>query len=652
MFPFFQLSPVPCVDGQSEMGLLDKITDYTCLKTFTREELECLAVEIRERIVSVVSQNGGHLASSLGTVELVFSLLRSFNAKEDKILFDVGHQAYAYKILTGRRDSFHTLRQWGGISGFPKRKESEYDHFDAGHSSTSLSAAIGHAKARDILGEKHHVVAVIGDASLLNGLAFEALNYTKESRTKVIYVLNDNTMSISPRIGGVATHLARLSSSTTYNWLKKAIKESCASLPRGQALENVLGKMKDHIKTIVKPANIFDEMDINYWGPFDGHNVVELEDIFDLAKKYDKPVLIHVVTVKGKGYEPAEKNPTAFHGISPKKEASSLSSHLRSWSEAASDAVLRMAKHDKQVVCLTAAMQCGCRLDEFAARFPERFFDVGIAEEHMLTMAAGMAAGGLRPVVFIYSTFLQRAMDQLVHDVCMQNLPVLFAVDRAGLVGEDGETHQGLLDIPWSRPIPNLTIAAPRDEVALVDLFEYGRRHDGPLMIRFPRGGVVPALKRNGEHRQELWMDAIQPESLEKGSNWALIGYGKTVDLMLRAREIAEQEDFPSLPTVVDLKCIKPLPFPEIRDILTTHSFVITAEDGYVTGGMGEAIATVAESIYGSDSANVSVMGIPDLFVPHGKVEEQEEYCGLTPRKVVNLYVEHQKRAYRQASRR
>lgn len=631
------------------MPVLERMKHYSELKGYSKETLDTLAAELREYIVSVVLKTGGHMASSLGTVELIIALLRSFDPDDDKILFDVGHQAYAYKILTGRRDRFPTLRQLGGISGFPKRSESPYDHFDVGHSSTSLSAALGFAKARDVLGGENHVVAVIGDASLLNGLAFEALNYTKDADTKVIYILNDNTMSISPRVGGFATHLAKLSSSSAYNSLKKAIKESCASLPKGQTLENALGKLKDHIKSIVKPINIFDEMDINYWGPFDGHNIEEIENVLELAKKYDKPVLIHLVTVKGKGYEKAEREPTKYHGVPPWKPAAAPgTAPRRSWSEAASSAVCALAERDKRVVCLTAAMKCGSKLDAFAERFPDRFFDVGIAEGHMLTMAAGMAAGGLRPVVFIYSTFLQRAMDQLVHDIALQNLPVTIAVDRSGLTGDDGETHQGLLDISWSRPVPRLVVAAPRDEVGLSALFDLGLRRDGPMMIRFPRGEAIPSLHRT---RDEVFLNDLPvPEILEKGTGCALLGYGKTVELMLEAREEIVRGGGAS-PSVVDIKCAKPLCVPAMEELLKSHELVIIAEDGYTECGVGEAVASLAEKLrQSSRTAMVFPLGVPDLFVPQGTVSEQAEFCGLTPRKVVTVYEEYQKRTHRQAS--
>ncbi|MGI6252056.1 MAG: 1-deoxy-D-xylulose-5-phosphate synthase [Aminivibrio sp.] len=632
------------------MAILKSLKNYKEVKNLSRSEIEALAADLREKITAVALKNGGHLASSLGAVELIISLLRSFDPAADRIIFDVGHQAYAYKLLTGRLDRFHTLRQWGGVSGFPKREESPFDHFDTGHSSTSLSAALGYAKARDILKKECHVAAVIGDASLLNGLAFEALNYTRESGTKVIYILNDNAMSISPRVGGMATHLARLSSSSAYNWLKKAIKDSCSSLPRGQAIENVLAKMKDHIKTIVKPTNIFDEMDINYWGPFDGHNVEEMEHVFELAKKYDGSVLIHAVTVKGKGLAEAEKDPTVFHGLSPAQPADPEGAGEKSWSEAAADVVLELAGSNPGIVCLTAAMKSGSKLEKFAARYPDRFFDVGIAEGHMVTMAAGMAAGGLRPVVFIYSTFMQRAMDQIVHDVCMQKLPVIFAVDRAGLVGEDGETHQGLLDLSWCRPVPNLFMAAPRDIKNLRELMEFASGHDGPAMIRFPRGTAPELIEGIMSFTPEERMPG--PEILEQGEEWALIGYGKTAELMLEARKVAAAREIASLPAVIDLKRLKPLPEQELKEIFASYCKIIVAEDGYVTGGAGEAIGALVHEMAEDCRPDVTVMGVPDIFVPQGRVEEQAMYCGLTAERIVNKLVGIRKTANRYSAGR
>ncbi|MDR1377221.1 MAG: 1-deoxy-D-xylulose-5-phosphate synthase, partial [Synergistaceae bacterium] len=434
---------------------------YKDLRALPPESLKNLAAEVRSLILDVVGENGGHLGSSLGSVELCIALLRKFDPLEDRVVFDVGHQAYPYKILSDRADRFRTLRTLDGISGFPRRSESPCDHFDTGHSSTSISAGLGYAKARDLLKQNHHVVAVIGDASLINGLAFEALNHIKETKTRLIVVLNDNKHSISSRVGGFATMLARLSASTSYNKIKSAIKDCCRVLPKGEALEKSLEGIHAQIKALVKPQNIFDDLDINYWGPFDGHNIEETEMIFELAKSYDRPVLLHFSTVKGKGLPEAEADPTKYHQMSPRAEREAAKQALtktRTWSDAASGVMEQLARADDRIVCLTAALAAGVKLEDFRTRFPERFFDVGIAESHMLTLAAGMAAGGLRPWVFIYSTFLQRAMDQLTHDVALQNLPVVLMVDRAGLVGSDGETHQGLLDVSWTRAIPNLEV--------------------------------------------------------------------------------------------------------------------------------------------------------------------------------------------------
>ena len=419
---------------------------HSDLMDLAPEDLPLLAGEVRERVIATVRENGGHLGSSLGAVELTIALLRRFDPFHDRIVFDVGHQVYPYKILTDRADRFGTLRLKDGICGFPRRSESPCDHFNTGHSSTSISAALGYAKARDLLGEDRHVVAFIGDGALINGLAFEALNHIKETQTRLVIVLNDNKHSISPRVGGFATMLARLSASTSYNRIKSAIKDCCRALPAGNALQRSLEGIHDQIKSLVKPANIFDDLDINYWGPFDGHDIPSCEMIFELAKGYDRPVLLHFSTVKGKGMPEAEANPTKYHQMSPRAEAERPKA--RTWSEAASAVTEQLAKADPRIVCLTAAMTTGVKLERFRSEFPDRFFDVGIAESHMLTLAAGMAAGGMRPWVFIYSTFLQRAMDQLTHDIALQNLPVVLMVDRAGLVGSDGDTHQGLLDVP------------------------------------------------------------------------------------------------------------------------------------------------------------------------------------------------------------
>jgi len=430
------------------MELLNEGFGYDCLRELEQNKLSKLAEEVRELIIDVSLRNGGHMASSLGCVELSIALLRQFDLREDRVIYDVGHQTYAHKILTDRLGLFNTLRTEGGLSGFPKQSESEFDHFNTGHSSTSISAALGYAKARDLLNKNHHVVALIGDASLINGLAFEALNHVNELNTRIILVLNDNTHSINRRIGGISNSIARLSSNPAYNKLKKSIKNICAVIPGGSSVEKRLERFRDHVKHIMKPENIFDDLGINYWGPFDGHDIPTIEGILKLAKRYDRPVLLHFITTKGKGYPEAENNPVYYHGV-PSRDTCDNGIRKKSWSLAAAEKVEAIAERDPRIVCLTAAMTSGTKLDEFAKKNPGRFFDVGIAESHMLTLAAGMASGGLRPWVFIYSTFLQRAIDQLTHDIALQNLPVMIMVDRAGLVGDDGETHQGLFDVTW-----------------------------------------------------------------------------------------------------------------------------------------------------------------------------------------------------------
>lgn len=618
------------------MKILDRITDYHDLSGLGYESLEQLAFEIREKIVEVVSVNGGHLGSPLGAVELSIALLRQLDPEQDRIIFDVGHQCYPYKLLTGRKDRFSSLRQQNGISGYPKRTESIYDHFDTGHSSTSISAALGFAKARDLKKQSHEVVAVIGDGALLNGLAFEAMNYCKESNGKIIIILNDNHMCISPRVGGFATYLARLSSNYTYRNLKKLVKSTSYKLPKGKSVESFLRKSKEKIKSLVKPENIFDEMGLNYWGPFDGHNIKEVEEVLKLAKKYDKPVIIHLLTQKGKGHSEAEKNPPIYHGISP--YSSTVSG--KSWSEAAANAVEKLAEKDPYLVCLTAAMKEGNKLGSFADHFPDRFIDVGIAEEHMLTMSAGLAAAGMHPVVFIYSTFLQRAMDQLVHDIAMQNLPVTIAVDRAGLVGEDGETHQGVLDIAWGKSIPNLEIMAPRDIVDLDMMIRYAHDRKGPTMIRFPRGPVPEEIARD---KTSLKSFDSCCEILREGEEWVLFGIGKTVKLLLDAGDLAKEKGLPS-PTIVDIRSIKPIDKKNTEILLKRHKIAITAEDGFISGGVGHTISNIAQS--SSIHTLVLNQGIPDLFISQGTMSQQWEECGLTAHNIVRMFEKHvQKKA-------
>ena len=613
--------------------ILERIRDYRDIADLENNQLDKLCLEIRELIIETVSENGGHLGSSLGAVELIVSLLRSFDPARDKIIFDVGHQAYAYKILTGRKNRFPSLRKWGGISGFPDPKESVFDHFNAGHSSKSLSASLGFAKARDILGQDHHVVAVIGDGSLMNGMALEALNNTHEAGTRVIYVLNDNQMSISPRVGGMANHLAALSVSPFYHNLKSFLKYFCRKLPRGNRLESFLEKIKQKIKGFLLPPNMFEEIGISYWGPFDGHNIKEMQRIFDLARSYEFPLLIHILTKKGKGFEPAENMPETYHGVSPKIQLS-VNDRPKSlcWSSASASCIEDMAKKDPRIVCMTAAMKEGSKLNRFSSIYPERFFDVGIAEGHLLTFAAGTASAGLLPVVSIYSTFLQRAMDQLVHDICMQNLPVILAIDRSGLVGEDGETHHGILDVSWCRSIPNLTVMAPRDIPDLRAMYEGAAKKMSPCAIRLPRGIAPEAEYRNRSHVTAPWGKG---EKLVEGSGWALCAYGSTLPLARITREKAISKGLLP-PSVYDMRFLKPLDIDMIREMLSAHNYVIVLEDGYREGGIGEKISAIATE--GPFRSMVITMGVPDEFVPHGTVGEQWKHCGLDPEEVIGKY--------------
>ena len=579
------------------------------------DKLPVLAKEVRAVIVDTVRKNGGHLGSSLGVVELTIAMLRKFDPFRDRIIFDVGHQSYPYKILTDRFDKFGTLRLKDGLSGFPRRNESPADHFNTGHSSTSISAALGYAKARDLLGEKRHVIAFIGDASLINGLAFEALNYVQDTNTKLIIVLNDNKHSISEPIGGFSTMLARLSANTFYRRIKNYLRRRTSN-----DFKQWLEGARDHIKNLVKPSTVFDELGIKYWGPFDGHNISNAEEIFELAKNYYRPVILHFNTQKGKGLPEAEANPTKYHQVSPAGEVKG-----RTWSEAASEIAEEIARRDERIVCFTAAMVTGVKLEHFARDFPRRFFDVGIAESHMLTMAAGLAAGGMRPWVFIYSTFLQRAMDQLMHDIALQNLPVVLMVDRAGLAGSDGDTHQGLLDVSWGRAIPNLEIYTPCDEGSLRDAMLKATKHEGPTLIRYPRG-LIPAQKLS---------PTVADGGIVKvkdGSLWAMLGNGPAVSVMREARTLAAQEGM-CVPAVYDVRRVKPLDVEVLDDILTMYNLLAVLEENYMAGGLGEAVAArIAEKNAG---VRLVRFGVPDVCVKHATQSQQREMYGLTPQNVI-----------------
>ncbi|MDN5335777.1 MAG: 1-deoxy-D-xylulose-5-phosphate synthase [Synergistales bacterium] len=618
------------------MTLFESIENYRDLKGLDEKKLQLLCQDIRREIIETVTENGGHLSSSLGAVELIVALLRVFDPSDDRIIFDVGHQAYAYKILTGRKNQFRTLRQWGGISGFPTPHESPYDHYCGGHSSVSISAALGYAKARDLCGENHHVVSVIGDGSLVNGVSLEALNNVKETGSKIIIVLNENRMSISRNVGGLADHIARFSVHPAYRKMKAVIKQHCRNIPKGESIEKTLSRIKHSLKHLLQPENMFEDLGISYWGPFDGHDLREMEDIFRLAQFYDKPLLVHVVTKKGKGLEEAEKDPEMYHGLPPRKkdacpEIPGIRWSRKSWSSATADSIEKMASRNERIVCLTAAMKSGSRLESFSLKFPDRFFDVGIAEEHLLSFAAGMAMGGLRPVVFIYSTFLQRALDQLVQDVALQNLPIILAVDRAGLVGEDGPTHHGLFDVAWCSAIPNLSIMAPRDISEMEWMHSEALHRNGPCLIRYPKG-LAPESAGFQRADSPGWG---QPAVLHEGQEWILFAYGATVPLAFQARESALKAGLP-LPAVVDLRFLKPLDVERISRYLKGYKMALVLEEGSRRGGIGEQIASLSAS--NSSLPDVRVLGVPDVFVPHGSRERQWAYCGLTAERVVSLY--------------
>lgn len=610
------------------MAILEKVSGPGDVKRLAPGEIPRLCDEVRRRIVDVTLRNGGHMASSLGAVELIVALLRVFDPMSDRIVFDVGHQSYAWKILTGRNAKFDSLRLEGGLSGYPKINESPCDHFGVGHSSTSLSAALGYAAARDLLGEKRHVVAVIGDGALINGEAFEALNHAGALGTRVVFVLNDNEMAISPRVGGMALRLARLSVSPLYTGAKSVVKTFCRGVFHSDRAYRALERAKNSVKKALSRSsgNIFSDMGLTYWGPFDGHDEAELERVFGMAKNYDGPLLIHTITKKGKGYPPAENDPVAYHGVPGggfEKNHGALS-----WSAASAGCIERLAENDARVAALTPAMCEGSALSGFRRRFPERFFDVGIAEEHMVTLAAGLAAGGLRPVACVYSTFLQRAMDQLVHDVCLQRLPVVFAVDRAGLVGEDGETHQGLFDAGWACAVPGLAVWSPFDLRSLRDAYDAAYRLCAPALIRYPRGDV-PDLG--------LPPDAdVTPlrAVVGRGASWCVVAYGAACPLALSAARIAEDRG-DERPDVILLNRVSPLP-EDLPGLLEGKSCVVVAEEAYRRGGLGEHLASLCAERGQWRVVRVAAVG-PE-FVAQGTQEQQRARCGLTAEKIASLH--------------
>ena len=611
--------------------MLEKVNDTKDLKKLTIKEKEELAEDIRKYIIEVVSTNGGHLASNLGVVELTLALESVFDVNVDKIVWDVGHQTYVHKILNGRKEGLKNIRKLNGIAGFPKTKESETDCFNTGHSSTSISAAMGMAKARDIKNEKNSVIAVIGDGALTGGMALEALNHIGSSKTNVIVVLNDNEMSISKNIGGINMLLSKLRARKLYTVSNKSGKKILEKIPIvGEFLIKIVRRIKQGIKQLIIPKMFFEDIGFKYLGPIDGHNIEDMELIFKRAKELDEPVLIHVLTKKGKGYKPAEEKPDKFHATSPFEIETGEPKKQKGtdYSKVFGEELVKIAEKNKKVVAITASMKDGTGLTEFAKKYPNRFFDVGIAEQHALTFAGGLAKEGMIPFVPIYSSFYQRAYDQVIHDICMQNLPVIMCVDRAGIVGADGETHQGILDLSFFKVIPNITIMAPKDFKELRDMMNFAITLNKPVVIRYPRGGE--AKEKFITHTQIQYKKS---ETLTIGKDVTIVAIGnqvsKAMNVFRKLKEVNIKAE------VINARFLKPFDkYAVLKSINKTH-FVITLEDNSLVGGLG---AEVKEIIAEKHLQNVRVrnFGYPDVFVEHGTTQELEKKYKVDENSVFN----------------
>lgn len=606
--------------------VLKQINSPADLKKLSREELYALASEIRDYLIEVVSHCGGHLAPNLGVVELTIGLHLALESPKDKIIFDVGHQSYVHKILTGRKKDFKTLRQFGGISGFPRREESEHDVFNTGHASNSISVALGLAKARDLKGTDEAIVAVIGDGALTGGMAFEALNQAGHLKSNLIVVLNDNEMSIAENVGALSSYLSRIRLDPTYIKLREDLEDTLRKIPGiGEKLVFWGEHLKESVKQLFVPGMLFEELGFKYIGPIDGHNIERVSTAVSLAKQIKGPVLIHALTKKGKGFPPAEEGPEKFHGVSPKTEKNKKGTcpSSPSYTEVFGQSLVELAEQNEKIIGITAAMPSGTGLSFLAQRFPQRFFDVGIAEQHAVTFAAGLALEGFIPVVAIYSTFLQRAFDQVIEDVALQNLHVVFALDRAGLVGEDGPTHHGVFDLTYLRAIPNMVVAAPKDENELRHLLYTAIEFNGPFALRYPRGsgwGETP-LEPFKKLPIGKW------EVLKSGEKIALLACGRMVKIALEVGSLLEKERFN--PTIVNARFIKPLDLEMLKEITEKHDLIITLEENVLAGGFGSAVGEAMNRL--SYQAKLFTFGLPDEFVPHGSVEELFDYLKLTP---------------------
>ena len=605
-------------------NILDKVNMPEDLRKLNIEEKEKLCKEIRKLIIDITSKNGGHVASNLGVVELTVAIHSIFNTPEDKIIWDVGHQCYVHKILTGRKKEFEKIMQFKGISGFPKICESEYDNFNTGHSSTSISIATGMARARDILKQKHEVIAVIGDGSLTGGMALEALNDAGSSKTNIKVILNDNEMSISKNVGGIPLYLSKIRTKTGYTRSNRKIKEITNKIPViGKPIVSFAHYTKQVIKRAIIPNMYFEDIGFKYLGPVDGHNIKKLEDILQRSQRIEGPVLIHVITKKGKGYKLAEENPDKFHGISAYDKKTGKTTKNKDYSQVFGNKLINLAKKDKKIVAVTAAMKDGTGLTEFAKKFPDRFFDVGIAEQHALGLIAGMAKAGLKPVMPIYSSFLQRGYDQIVHDIAISSIPVTICIDRAGIVGNDGETHQGIFDLSFLSSIPNIVIMAPKNFEELEKMLEFAVNANKPVFIRYPRGG------ENYKFEKTEKINLGEAETIQEGTDLSIIAIGKMVG---KAKQIADMLPDKKI-EIINTRFLKPLDEKTIIKSMEKTKHVITIEDNLLKGGLASA---VLETINKNKLENIKIKtyGYDDIFIEHGTVEELEDKYGLTAKTI------------------
>ena len=615
--------------------ILKKINYPQDLKDLTFKELDTLSSEIRELIIKIISQNGGHLASSLGVVELTIALHYVFNTPDDKIVWDVGHQSYAHKILTGRKDRFSTIRKYKGLSGFPHPEESIYDPFTAGHASTSISVSLGIAEAMRHLKEENYVIAVVGDGSLTGGLAYEGLNHAGRFKKNFIVILNDNEMSISPNVGAIAAYLSKVTTGTRYMKFRKEIETLLKSIPKiGSQVAKQIRKLEEAIKSLIVPGIIFEELGFKYVGPIDGHNIHYLIETLKNVKEIENPVLVHVVTQKGKGYKYAEENPCIFHGVTSfdieSGNFSKQKSIIPSYTQIFGETVLKLADKDERVIAITAAMAEGTGLYGFRDRFPERFYDVGIAEQHGITFAAGIASKGLKPIVAIYSTFLQRGFDQIIHDVCIPNLPVIFAIDRSGIVGSDGVTHQGVFDISYLRFMPNMIVMSPKDENELQHMLYTAINMNQPVAIRYPRS-IGAGVVLDKEFKS---IEIGKAEILKKGKDVALLAIGNMVHPSLLASEKLERDGIRT--SVINARFIKPLDIDTLCNIASEVKTVITIEENVIQGGFGSAVLEILNENGLSNSVSRRI-GLPDEFIEHGSQDELREKFGLDIESIIKV---------------